>query len=265
MAEVMDSAESKQPQGSTTAPQWFGTTHWSVVMVAGRADSAQAGPALEKLCRTYWPPIYSYLRRQGFTPADAQDLTQGFFLRLLKLDSFADVSSEKGRFRTFLLAALKHFLSDERDRVLAEKRGGRNRIISLDEDEAEQGYLRAPSLDLPPEAIFDRRWALTVLEGALARLRQDHASPGKAEIFAQLGKFLSSQGTKADYEALAPKLGMSAGAVAVAVHRLRQRYRECIRLELAQTVTSLEDLDQELKYLFAVLSAPEPLTKAEKP
>jgi RNA polymerase sigma-70 factor (ECF subfamily) len=240
-------------QASTTIPHWFTTTHWSVVILAGDPNSPQAASALEKLCRTYWLPLYGYVRRQGYGPHDAQDLTQGFFVRLLRLKSFAELSREKGKFRTFLLASLKHFLADERDRVRAEKRGGGQPIISLDETEAEQRYLQVPSLDASPEKTFDRRWALTVMEEALARLRQEYTSSGKQELFSHLSAFLSSEANPGDYDALAPKLGMSAGSIGVTVHRLRQRYRECVRLELAQTVASPADLDEEMNYLFAVL------------
>jgi RNA polymerase sigma-70 factor (ECF subfamily) len=218
-----------------------------------RPDSRQAAEALEKLCRTYWLPLYGYVRRQGYGPHDAQDLTQGFFVRLLRMNSFAGVSREKGKFRTFLLAALNHFLSDERDHARADKRGGRQTIISLDETEAEQRYLQLPSADLLPEKVFDRRWALTVLEQALQRLRQEYQSSGRQAVFEGLSGFLSTEAGVGDYEALAPKVGMSPGSVAVAVHRLRQRYRECIRLELAQTVSSPADLEDEMNYLFAAV------------
>jgi len=164
------------------------------------------------------------------------------------------VSREKGKFRTFLLAALNHYLSDERDRARAEKRGGGQPLISLDETEAEQRYLQVPASNLTPEKIFDRRWALTVLEEALQRLRQEYVNSGRGELFESLSAFLSNEAGVGDYDALAPKLGMTAGAVGVAVHRLRQRYRECVRLELAQTVASPEDLNEEMNYLFAALS-----------
>jgi len=237
---------------ATTLRHWFTTTHWSVVMLA-RPDSPEATEALEKLCRTYWLPLYGYIRRQGYGPHDAQDLTQGFFVRLLRMNSFAGVSREKGKFRTFLLAALNHFLSDERDRARADKRGGGQTIISLDETEAEQRYLQVPSADLAPEKVFDRRWALTVLEQALQRLRQEYQSSGRQALFEGLSGFLSTETGTGDYEAVAPKLGMSPGSVAVAVHRLRQRYRECIRLELVHTVSSPADLDDEMNYLFAAI------------
>jgi RNA polymerase sigma-70 factor (ECF subfamily) len=181
-------------------------------------------------------------------------LTQGFFVRLLRTDSFAEVSPEKGKFRTFLLAALKHFLSDERDRERAQKRGGGQAIISIDETDAEERYSRMPKLDAEPEKTFDQRWALTVLEEAMARLQREYVTSGRAEIFDNLKQFLSTEATPGAYDALASNLGMSPNAVGVAVHRLRQRYRECIRLELAQTVVSLQDLDQEMNYLLSVLS-----------
>ena len=250
----MESSEQTDFEASTAARYWFTATHWSVVLQAGEPGSGQAGEALEKLCRTYWLPLYSYIRRQGYGPHDAQDLTQDFFVGLLRTNLFAGLSREKGKFRTFLLAALNHFLSDARDRARAEKRGGGQPIVSLDQTEAEQRYLQVPSGDLAPERVFDRHWALTVLEAALARLRQEHQASAKAELFARLSAFLSNEGSKADYDAVASKLGMSANAVTVAVHRLRQRYRECIRLELAQTVASPEDLDEEMNYLFSVLS-----------
>ncbi len=223
-------------------------------MLAGAPDSPRALEALEKLCRAYWLPLYSYVRRQGYSSHDAQDLTQGFFVRLLRLNSFAGVSREKGKFRTFLLAALNHFLSDERDRAKAEKRGGGQTIISIDENEAEERYLQGANVESEPEKAFDRRWGLTVLEEAMARLRKEYVASGRLELFEQLRVYLSAEAGPGDYNALAPKLGMSPNAVGVAVHRLRQRYRECIRLELAQTVASPQDLEEEMKYLFSVMN-----------
>jgi RNA polymerase sigma-70 factor (ECF subfamily) len=249
----MESPERQDPEASTASRQWFATTHWSVVMQAGTSDSPRALEALERLCRAYWLPLYSYVRRRGYGSHDAQDLTQDFFVRLLRTNSFAGVSREKGKFRSFLLAALNHFLSNERDRERAEKRGGGQAIISIEENEAEQRYLQGADLDPEPEKAFDRRWALTVLEQALARLQEEYLASGRAEIFQHLRVYLSSEASPGDYDTLAPRLGMSASAMAVAVHRLRQRYRECIRLELAQTVASPQDLEEEMKYLFSVL------------
>jgi RNA polymerase sigma-70 factor (ECF subfamily) len=161
------------------------------VLQAGDSASPLATQALEKLCRTYWLPLYTFVRRQGYGPHDAQDLTQGFLVRLLRTKSFAAVAPEKGKFRTFLLAALKHFLSDEWDRNRAEKRGGGAAIISIDEEEAEQRYLQTPTVDPEPEKTFDRRWGLTMLEQAMSRLRQEYIDSGRTEIFESLSAFLS--------------------------------------------------------------------------
>ena len=201
-----------------------------------------------------WLPLYSYVRRRGYDSHDAQDLTQGFFVRLLRMNSFAGVSREKGKFRTFLLAALNHFLSDEWDRAKAEKRGGGQSVISIDENEAEERYLQGAEVESEPGKAFDRLWGLTVLEEALARLRKEYADRGRLETFEQLRAYLSAEASPGDYDMLAPKLSMSPNAVGVAVHRLRQRYGECIRLELAQTVASPQDLEEEMKYLFSVLN-----------
>src|SRR5262245_35057109 len=191
----MDSSQHSnlRERASTTVPHWFTTTHWSVVMLAGDAASPQATAALETLCQTYWLPLYSYIRRQGYGPHDAQDLAQGFFARLLRMNSLASVGSQKGKFRTFLLAALNHFLSDERDHARAEKRGGGKNLISLDESRAEERYLEVPAPDLTPEKLYDRRWALTVMEQALGRLRKEYGATGKAAVFEQLSGFLSRE------------------------------------------------------------------------
>jgi len=250
----MEDPLQKDLEASTNSPQWFATTHWSVVIQAGTPDSPRAVDALEKLCRTYWLPLYGYVRRQGYGPHDAQDLTQGFFARLLKMNSFAGVSREKGKFRSFLLAALNHFLSDERDHARAEKRGGGQIIIPIDENDAEERYSQMGDLGPEPEKVFDRRWALTVLEEAMARLKKDYVASGRAELFEHLRPYLSVEASPGEYDTLAQKVGMSGNAFGVAVHRLRQRYRECIRLELGQTVASPRDLDEEMKYLFSVLS-----------
>ncbi len=251
----MDQEAAKDEAAGASSLHWFRTTHWSLVTLAGDADSPQATAALEKLCRTYWLPLYSYIRRQGYGPHDAQDLAQGFFARLLRLNSFAAVGQAKGKFRTFLLAALNHFLSDERDHVRAEKRGGGKTLISLDETSAEERYLEVPAPDLTPEKLYDRRWALTVMEQALGRLRKEYGNAGNAALFEQLSGFLSREAGQGEYDSAAHKLGMSSGAMAVAVHRLRQRYRECVRFELSQTVTSREDLELEMKQLFEALTA----------
>jgi RNA polymerase sigma-70 factor (ECF subfamily) len=248
----------RQESGSAsakTAPQWFATTNWGLVLEAGQSGSPQFQAALEELCRTYWLSLYSYLRRDGYAPDDAQDLTQGFFLRLLRTNSLLGVSPLKGRFRTFLLASLRHFVSDERDRARAQKRGGGQTVISINAAQAEAAFLQVPNGDLAPETAFDRHWALTVLEEAFQRLRREYTRSTRQEIFEALSPFLSNEVAPGDYEVLASALGMSERAIGVAVHRLRQRYRECVRFKIGQTVTNLDDLDEEMHYLFSLLSA----------
>jgi len=224
-------------------------------MLAGVPDSPEAAAALEKLCRMYWLPLYSFIRRQGYGHHDAQDLAQGFFLRLLRMDSLAGLERQKGKFRTFLLAALKHYLSDERDHARAAKRGEGRALIPLDETTAEERYLEVAAPELTPEKLYDRRWALTVMGEALGRLRREYTDSGKSEVFERLSVFLSKDAGPGDYQDVAKSLGMSSGAMAVAVHRLRQRYRQCMRLELAQTVANPEDLEEEMKHLFASVNA----------
>lgn len=228
----------------------FATTHWSVVLAVKHGDASEALTALERLCRTYWHPLYSFLRRQGRSPHDAQDLTQAFFAHLLQRSFLENVAPRKGRFRSFLLAALKHFLSDEWDKARAEKRGGGQTFISLDDHDAEELYLLEPDMEAPAEKIFERRWALTLLAQALARLREEFASAGKVSEFDHLKVFLSMPTSDGAYDAVAVKLGLAAEAVAVKVHRLRQRYGELIRAEIAQTVASPADIEEELRHLF---------------
>lgn len=241
-------------ESATNFQQWFGTTQWSTVLAACSPESPEYSSALEKLCRTYWPALYGFIRLQGYGPQDAQDLAQGFFARLLRMNSLADVRREKGKFRSFLLAALKHFLSDERDRLRAQKRGGGQTVISIEGTDAEECYLELPNLDPEPEKSFDRRWALSVMEQALSRIKQEYDSSGRQELFEHLSVFLEAEPSAGDYSALARKLGTSTNGLAAAVYRLRQRFRECIRFELAQTVAGPQDLEDEMSYLFSILS-----------
>jgi RNA polymerase sigma factor (sigma-70 family) len=223
------------------------------VLAAGGATSPTTDTALEQLCRTYWYPLYAYVRRRGYGVADAQDLTQGFFARLLEGRSLEAVDRSKGRFRSFLLAALEHFLAKEWRRAKAQKRGGGRIIFSLDDDTAENRYAAEPAHDLTPERIYERRWALTLLEQALARLRQDCLATGKAELFEHLkGAFLCEK-SELSYSAIAAQLGMSEGALKVAAHRLRQRYGELLREEIGQTVADPKEIDEEVRCLFAAL------------
>jgi RNA polymerase sigma factor (sigma-70 family) len=228
----------------------FATTQWSVVLQAGAGPSPQAASALEELCRTYWYPIYVYVRREGHAPHDAEDLAQDFFARLLRLKSLEMVAPHKGKFRTFLLASLKHFLADARDTAHAAKRGGGQTVISLDALGAEQRYQLEPVTEDSPEVLFDRRWAHSLLERSLARLREEYRVADKAQPFEQLKQFLQSPATDGEYDRVAAQLDLSPGAVAVAVHRLRQRYRDLVRAEIAHTVTGHAELAEELRHLF---------------
>ena len=224
-------------------------------MAAGGTDSPRAYAALETLCTNYWYPLYAYVRRQGHGPHDAQDLTQAFFARLLEKNYLADVQREKGRFRSFLLASLKHFLANEWDRERALKRGGGRKLIALDDDSAESRYRLEPKDDLSADKIYERRWALTLLDKVLNTLHAEYEQGGKVEAFEILKPYLSAGRTSVSYALAAEKLGMNEGAVKVAVHRLRKRYRELLRAEIAQTVSTASEIEAEIRYLFAALSA----------
>ena len=241
-------AATDQPAGA--ADGQFTATHWSVVLAARDGTSMQAARALEKLCRTYWYPLYAYVRRKGSSAHDAQDLTQGFFAHLLQRSFLENVGPQKGKFRSFLLAALNHFLSDEWDKSRAAKRGGGQTFISLDDDNAEELYLSEPDSAITAEKIFEQRWALTLLAQALARLRHEFTAAGKTREFDQLKVFLSTPTSDGAYDAVAVDLEMPAATAAVKVHRLRQRYGELIRAEIADTVASPADIDEEMAHLF---------------
>ena len=205
----------------------------SVVVVEG--DERLPAAALQKLCRTYWYPLYAFMRREGRSPHDAQDLTQAFFAHLLQRSFLENVGPQKGKFRSFMLAALQHFLSDEWDKARAAKRGGGQTFISLDDHNAEELYLLEPDPGAPAEQIFEQHWALTLLAQALARLREEFADAGKIREFDHLKVFLSTLTSDGAYDAVAVKLGLAVDTVAVKVHRLRQRYGELIRAEIAHT------------------------------
>lgn len=247
------SLDSEHETSSDGGARWFATTHWSVVLTARESAAPQAKAALEKLCQTYWYPLYAYIRRQGHAPPDAQDLTQEFFGRLLEKNYLEAVQREKGKFRSFLLASLNHFLANERQRARAAKRGGGRVIISLD-DTAENLYALEPAATASPEDIFDKRWAIALLEQAFAGLRAEFLATGKGQIFDRLKTFLAEAGASGDYAPVAAQLGMSANSVAVAVHRLRHRYRELVRAEVAHTVSSPDEIEGEMRHLFAALA-----------
>ena len=234
---------------------YFATTHWSVVLTAQRTDTTRAQAALAKLCQTYWYPLYAFVRRQGHSPPDSQDLTQEFFARLLAKNYLAGVAPEKGNFRSFLLASLKHFLANEWDRAHAAKRGAGQTMISLDDTEAEERYRLEPVDNMTADKLFDRRWVMTLLEQVMARLRFEYAQNGNANLYEKLKDCLGGSRASAPYAQLAAELRMSEGAVKVAVHRLRARYRELLREEIAQTVTTQGEVDEEIRHLFSLLSA----------
>ncbi len=231
----------------------FATTHWSVVLAAAEQQTPEGTTALEQLCRAYWYPLYAYVRREGHSPEDAQDLTQGFFAQLLARHSLAQVAPEKGRFRSFLLAAIRHFLSVERARARAVKRGGNARILSLDAQAAEARYRLEPVERLDAEKIYEHRWAMTLLEQAVIRLREEFAAAGKAELFEHLRGFVAGDREVTCGE-VASSLGLSESAAKSAVHRLRQRYRELVREEIAHTVADPAEIDSEIRYLKTLLS-----------
>ena len=231
----------------------FATTHWSVVLAAANQKTPEAAEAMDWLCRTYWYPLYAYVRREGHTPTDAQDLTQEFFARLLARNSLAHVGPGKGKFRSFLLAALRHFLSDDRDRARAVKRGGGAKTISLDAQQAEERYRLEPVDRLDAEKIYERRWAMTLLEQALTRLREESATAGKSEVFERLRSFVAGDSDVTCGEA-ATELGLSESAAKSALHRLRQRYRELMREEIAHTVADPGEIDEEIRHLIDVMS-----------
>ena len=240
---------------NSAASSRFATTHWSVVVAAGHHSSPQAREALATLCRTYWYPVYVFIRRQGFSADESQDLTQEFFARLLEKHFLAQVDQEKGRFRSFLLAACKHFLSNERDRARAKKRGGGREPISIDVDDAESRYRLEPAHELTPERLFERRWVLTLLDQVLALLRDEFIHDGKEDQFDYLKVFLTGEKNQPSYRELAQKLGMTEGASKVATHRLRKRYRELLREEIAKTLDEGDSVENEIRELFAALGS----------
>jgi RNA polymerase sigma factor (sigma-70 family) len=228
----------------------FATTHWSMVVSAGSNRSPDANRSLAILCETYWFPLYAFVRRTGHSAEDAQDLTQEFFVRLLDKHFLAAADSKKGRFRTFLITAVKCFLANEYDRVQAKKRGGGQSVVSLEGLEAR--YCQEPADMLTPERIFEQQWALTLLDRVLTHLQAEMTAAGKATLFNALKDHLTgSQAT--DYATTATRLGMTEGAVKVAAHRLRRRYRELLREEIAQTVANPDEIEEEICYLFTCL------------
>ena len=234
----------------------FVTTHWSVVLAAGHGDTTRAADALARLCQTYWYPLYAYARRRGCPPHDAQDLTQEFFARLLEGNWVAKADRQRGRFRSFLLSAMKHFMANEWNKARTQKRGGGQPFLSLNDDSAEHRYRIEPAEKATPESLFERGWALTLLEGVLARLEEEYRREGKQAWMEAMSPVLTTDRGAIDYAEMAHRLGVTEAAARVAVHRLRQRYRQLIRAEVACTVASPEEVEAEMHHLFQVLTTP---------
>jgi RNA polymerase sigma-70 factor (ECF subfamily) len=231
----------------------FPTTHWSLVLSAAQTASAEAEDALSSLCRTYWQPLYGYVRRQGHAPHDAEDLTQAFFARLLEKGYLSLADRRRGRFRTFLLSALKHFLINQWEKEHAKRRGGGQETVAWDTLGAEERFLAEPSDGLTPEMAYEKRWAATLLEQVLRRLREEAAASERLALFERLKDYLWGE-TAEGYGAIAVALGQSEVAVKGAAHRLRQRFREVLRAEIAHTVLHDEEIEDELRHLIQVIS-----------
>jgi len=223
------------------------------VLAAGERELPQAAEALEKLCRAYWYPLYVYVRRQGNSPEDAQDLTQDFLSRLLEKNYFAKADRDRGKFRTFLLGSLKNFLVNEWKRAGRLKRGGGVEFLSIDANVAEDRYATEPANEANPDAAYEQRWAVTLIEHVLATLRREYIAADKARLFEELKGFIWGDKSTASYAEIAGHLNLTEGTVKVAVHRLRQRFRELLRAEVAHTVARPEDVDGELRHLIAVV------------
>ena len=230
------------------------TTHWSVVLAAGKASNPEAQTALEQLCRAYWYPLYAFVRRRGYSPEDAQDLTQSFFERLLERELLADLKPAGARFRSFLLHAMKNHLASEWTHAHARKRGGTQGPLSLEELGPEARYAAEAVVTETPEAAFEHRWANTVLERTLERLREEQIAAGKEAVVEILGNCLTGAANAQPYAQLASQLGMTEASVKMTVHRLRKRYGELLRMEVAQTVIAPGEIDQELRYLLTILT-----------
>ena len=248
----MASFEPQDQPTDGTAPR-FHTTHWSVVLAARADDPARARDALEQLCTVYWYPLYAFLRRRGNQPADAEDLVQGFIEHLLECGFFQTADPDKGRFRSYLLTSLNHFLADGEVRAGRLKRGAGKPILSLDALVAESRYALEPEDPGTPEQLFERRWALTLLNTVMQRLETEAVESGRANLFHHIKGVLLGDRGGVPYAELASQLGMSETALTVTVHRLRQRYRELVRQEIAHTVSRPVEIDEEMRHLFQVL------------
>jgi RNA polymerase sigma factor (sigma-70 family) len=241
------------PNSAPTTGQWFATTHWSVVLTARDSESPHAAEAMEKLCRTYWYPLYAYARRQGRQHEDAQDLTQAFFADFLEKKYVARADRDRGRFRNFFLTSFKNFLSNEWDRARTARRGGGQKLLSWDAQSAENRYAIEPVEAQAPDKAFEKSWAVATLEQALARLREEYSAAGKGAVYENLKLHLWEEKGAETYAGLGARLGMTEAAIKMAVMRLRQRCREALRTEVAHTVENPSEVNEELRYLLSVL------------
>lgn len=235
------------------SPRRFSTTRWSLIVAAGDSRSPDAQSALATLCETYWFPVYAFIRRSGQSHDDARDLTQAFFMRVLEKNYFKDAKSERGRFRSFLLASVRHFLSNQRDWDRALKRGGGQTLLAIDVESGDQQYQHEPVEHETPDRIYERRWALAALAAAMARVAARYEHTGRSDLFARLKPYLTGDEPES-YAALAAEAGVSEGSLRVAVHRLRRQFASSLREAIAETVENPGDVEEELRHLLAAVS-----------
>jgi RNA polymerase sigma factor (sigma-70 family) len=252
---IRDVPTSLASSGEPAKPRnYFATTHWSVVLKAARNDTTRAHVALEKLCQTYWYPLYAYVRRRGHSAHDAQDLTQAFFECLLERESLLNVDPERGRFRSFMLGAMNHFLAKQWAKLQTQKRGGGRQILSLDAAAAEERFDLEPADPTTPDKAFDKEWATALLEKVLNQLEEEFRCENKTQMFDVLKQTLAGSRESQPYVELAAQLNMNEGSVKTAAHRLRKRYRELLQAEIASTVASPDEVKEELGYLFKAMA-----------
>jgi len=246
--------ETVNPESGEEAVRQFHTTHWSVVLAAGEEGSEQATAALAKLCQTYWFPVYAFIRKKGHSPEQAQDFTQEFFAGFLEKNYVARATRDRGRFRVFLMSSVENFLHNQHDRAQAQKRGGGQTILSLDYKDAEERYQVEPIEETDPASIFEQQWAAMLLEAVLNRLRDEFGAEGRAGLFEELQAHLWGDADTIPYSQLAEKSGLTANNVKTIAHRFRQRYRELLREEIAQTVAKPGEVDDEIRHLMRIVS-----------